>query len=420
MRALSLLLVCGCFGTGPEPTEATEAELLFTLPLGPIVADDCQLTRYIGNVAFGDTHGYAITHTYLPACSNGGGGGGGDQGIPAFVLEFPKAGGTARLVDNNAGNTGLSPGRPRIAAFGSDAVWALTPMQGATETEVRSLSGNISGRFGSTARGASGLVVDNNNTFIASTDGSTGGSTQPNDPRYPCCGGGGGNPQPTINVFVAIPSTQNVTTPTTIAGTPQFVCEHLKDCLVGNANALFYLERPQSGSNFAVARRPRDAATAPTQLATLVTGRPAGLAASATHVAWSLTREFTPIPVGEPPERCTIFQTAADAMPGAELRVLDTDRFSCLDVALDDTHIYFTIVALGEFEDQSEEILVNLGVGRVPLAGGTPETLALGITGPHVAPRQVFVDGDDLFLVAPFAVAKIRKAALAGRTDVAF
>jgi hypothetical protein len=410
MRALPLALVCGCFGAGPEPTEATEAEILFSLPLGPIVESNCQPRPYVGGVALGDTHGFVITHTYLPACE------GGNQGpnnqLPVVVFEFPKIKGPPRALDNMAGSIGIGGGgKPRIAAFGAEAVWAFTPMEGSTQTELRSRSNSITGLFSSTTRGASGLVLDATHTYIGGTEDSF-GNTQINDPRYPCCGSGGGNPQPTPSTFVQVTNTTN-TTPSSFTA-PDFNAEHVKDCLVGNSTALFSLERSGQAMT-SVARRPKATPDAPTQLGQISVGRPGGLAANETHVAWSITRDYVQ---PEDPDRCAIFVIAADGAMGAEQEVFATNRFSCLDVALDATHVYFTILALSQFEDQSDGLLRHVGIGRVPLAGGMPEILDLGIIGPHAAPRGVFVDGDDLILVAPFAVAKLRKDALAGRTDV--
>lgn len=413
MRALVACMLCACFGSGPEPTVAPEASVLFALDLGEITSDNCQPTHFIGNVALGESVGYAITHTYLPACS--GGGGSGEQGIPAFVYEFPLAGGATRLLDDSAGNVSFGGGgKPRVAAFGSEAVWAVTPTTGMTEIELRSRSETISSRFPSMVRGAGSMVVDATHTYLAGIE--TGrGSSNVNDPRYPCCGDGGPGGGESY-LFVQVPNTVGGT-PTGMAGTaPKFFCEQMKDCLVANSSSLFYLERsPAMPNDVAISRRAKDTVDLGTPVA-MVAGTPVGLAVTDTHVAWSTSVVFSNT---NPPPRCSIFAAQPATEPGGETQLFHTDAFSCLDVAIDETHAYFAIVELVSFEDQSDGILANRGIARVPLAGGAIETLALGITGPRAGPRQLFVDGDDLIVVAPFVVASIRKSALDGRLDIA-
>src|SRR5947209_17642795 len=69
------IALAGCFGGGPQPTDATGVTTLFDVSVPP--QDACTDSIYIGSVAIGSDHGYAITLPYIPSgpgfncCPNG-------------------------------------------------------------------------------------------------------------------------------------------------------------------------------------------------------------------------------------------------------------------------------------------------------------------------------------------------------------
>jgi len=83
--------------------------------------------------------------------------------------------------------------------------------------------------------------------------------------------------------------------------------------------------------------------------------------------------------------------------------------FSCMDAALDATSVYFTIVRVDETEQ-----LRGDGIGRVSIATGEVESIALDMVGAGAGPRRIYLDGDDLYAVDPLVIGKLAKSALDG------
>jgi hypothetical protein len=405
LRRLAILTVlAGCFGEGPTPESARDAKVLFALPLQPLVADeDCVNVPYIGNVALGEEHGYVATYAFLPACGNGTGNP--ETKIAATVYEFDKRGGPTRSL-GDAGMTQEGGGpRPRIGARGADVVWIFGEQ--ALKMRLPDEMVTVATAWPSGSGQAATMLVDDGRTYVAGWNGFA-GPYHDLDPTYPCCGGGNNNPS-SDNLFVFTHASPPVVT--TLHGSPMFFGEQVKDPLVMNGDTLFFLQR--MGGGVAITALPK--AGGPTTMVATVDGGsiPSGLAASATHVAWGTTNDFRITPTDV--DACSI-SVVRVPVPGTPEELLRTSAFSCMDVALDVDHVYFTIVDV--VDGDGSDLVRNRGVGRVNLTTGELETLALGITSPHVGPRQVFVDGDGLVLVAPFAVARIAKDALAGRHDL--
>lgn len=412
MRAAITILLAGCFGAGPEPDEATQADIVFALELGPLHADECDLHEHIGNAAFGDEFGYIVTHAYQPGCSDGGGMTG--QRIPSRVLKFPKRGGAAMQI-GDAGMTQEGGGsRSRIGARGTQVVWAYTT-EGQGGFQVGSENGSVSGSAGMPGGNPlAGVVVDDTRTFVATWPGPQGPVVT--SPRYPCCGGGG-NPPPSSGFFSVTHA--NPTTSTAMPIAPIWFADQIKEPLVATSSTLFYVQRGTTGPpNGAIMSLLKTGSTA-TMVAPLGSpdAYPAGLAANETHVAWATTFDMrTFANDDEPPNTCTI-EARAHADPATELRLVTSNTFSCLDVALDGNHVYFTIVE--HVSSVSSNFVRNIGIGRVDITTKEIETLEIGIAGPEAGPRHVFVEGDALLVVSPFVIARIAKSALDGKREIA-
>lgn len=425
MRTIPLLVIgstmTACFGAGPAPTAPSEATILLALELHPLHSEDgpCKSGRFLGNVAIGSDFGYAVTHTFLPSCSDGQGDP--NEQLPSLVYQFSKQGDGWEEI-GIAGQTQQGGGpRPRIAAHGPEAVWVFG-QSGTSALTVSSKSNTIGGTLN--GNNAAGIIVDETRTYVGLGEAS-GGPSNPLDPRFPCCGQGGSSPGQ--NGFVQLTHA----TPTSVTNmpvTPRFLCFQMKDCLVQNTDTLYYTTHaePPGPQPVIIKSQPKDL-TAGEQIGELPPPPcstcapdviPTGLVADDTHVVWSTSLDFTKFTSDlrdPPPAACSIKVTTV-AAPRQERELLSTTKFSCLDVALDGNFVYFTIVQLDEPDFNS--VLRNEGIGRIALDTGDFESIATGIPGPEAGPRQVFIDGDGIIAVAPFVIARYAKSALDGRHDI--
>jgi hypothetical protein len=408
MRAAFLVALAGCFGAGPDITAPSEATILLALEPPRLDGDSCELGSYLGNVAIGASEAYAVTLAYQPSCS--GGGGAFDASIPSRLLAFSKTAAGAPRELGTAGDTADAAGqRPRIAALPGGALWLYQAAGNGGRLTIESTDGSVGGTiespFGFNSAGS--IAFDAGHAYVAAWQ-PPGGPTIGTDPRYPCCGGGNGPMAPSAVLQLSLEPTATVAQ----LGMPTVACELVEDCLVVGADALFYFVHaiPAGGT---LVTQPK-ANVAPTTVADLGDA-PAGLVADAAHVAWSTSIDYARTSNADL-RRCSIF--VAPTTPPFEPRtLLETSVFSCLDLALDGDALYFTIVELRSSDPA--DVVENVGIGRISIATGELETLALGIRGPESGPRRIFVDGDGLIVVAPLIVARYPKTALDGRHDLA-
>jgi hypothetical protein len=406
MRAIAAsALLAGCFGTGPEPTTASEAQILLALDIGPLTASgQCNPVPFIGNVAVIGDQGYVATHAYLPACQDGMGNS--QATIPSDVLQFSIAGGPVQRVAS-AGSVMIGGGpKPRVGGSPLlSPVWTeQNPNGGGIAVQARD-AGDLAVTFGTT-NAAVGIVGDDSALYIGAWN-VPGGPYNMNDPRYPCCGGGNQVPGNADLVKVSPPSA------VTPLPAPGLSCKQVKDCLVASSDTLFYVK---DDAGAAVSALPK--AGGSDEVVARLDLVPTGLAADAAHVAWSASLDFTAFfgsdALGAP---CTI-QATATTRPYAPRTLLHSEEFACLDVALAGDFVYFTIGKLVRRDQNSDPVVVNLGIGRVDITTLAVETLALGIDGPEVGPRWLFVVGDQVVLVSPFVVAKLPTSVLDGAHDL--
>ena len=408
MRAAILLLLAGCFGEGPTPGTPSRATVLLALELHPIKADgDCRSGRYIGNVAIGGDFAYALTHTFLPACG-GDSTGNANESITSTVYQFSKTTGSPMKI-GEAGKTQEGGGpRPHVGASATDAVW-LYSETGSSTVQVASKSGAIGGGV-MVSGGAvpASVIVDATKTYFATWNGPDGPAFM--SPRYPCCGTSG-NPPPSSNGFFQL--THAV--PTVISAMPvqpKFTPDQIKDTLVANSSTFFYFEAAMTNVN--IKALPKTGGTAQDVAILGNDVFPGGLAADDTHIAYASTIDMKDFQ-NTVQHSCSINVADATA-PFTSTTLINTNKFSCTDVALDATHVYFPIVEL--FDADSGNLLRNRGIGRFDLATKEFESIELGIPGPEAGPREIYVDGDGLILVAPYAVARIAKTELAGKHEI--
>jgi hypothetical protein len=295
--------------------------------------------------------------------------------------------------------------KPRIGANATDAVWFYGEADG-PGVHVRSKTGKVLGDFDLTANGQAtvpaGMIVDETKTYVGTWGGPTGASNIMS-PRFPCCGPG--NNQQNYN-FIQV-TNANPAVPSSIGPTPHFEPAQIKESVVANSTSLIYFDSLQirgvpkaGGSQFDVGMLPAG-------------GKPGGLAADDMHIAWANTVDFA---TNQSDAGCQITVANATA-PFEPMQVLSTGTWSCTDIALDGSTVYFPIVEM--LDTDSDPVMVNRGIGRVDLVTKDFESIELGIAGPELGPRAVFVDGDGLIVVAPFAIARIAKDELNGKHEIA-
>jgi hypothetical protein len=155
-------------------------------------------------------------------------------------------------------------------------------------------------------------------------------------------------------------------------------------------------------------------AAGPTPVATIVNDASmgvAGLAYRGSTLAW--TAAHTP---RSGTSGCAIgtLETDSDGGPPGPIKILlQATTYSCWGLALDATHAYFTVVhaystSNGSNGGQQQTQLVGTRIGRVPLAGGSPEFMDVG-DAKYYGPRRVLVDDTFVYGIDPRVVLRFRK-----------
>jgi len=410
-RLLLLLAVPACFGEGPEPTMPTDATVLFhvSVPLDQF----CSNSRFIGDVALGTGKGYALTVPYLPSYGNCGNNGG---QAPQAVIPVSYFGTTTTTVGaiGNAGQSDPnSPNHPRLAAAGDLVGWSYIDRTMQTGGEVVVGTSSMTTKIPMTAGFFMpiAMTADPTTFYVGGvmSNGTTGKNSDVDDPTYPCCGPFSYPGDINGHIYAITGGTV-----TTLPTAPKFNYNTLKSALVSNSTSLFFTEfaQPIGTTSPTLINSARKDGTMPATLGMIpkTEGTPVGLGASDTFVAWSSSVLYENLPY--PPGFCNV--SAYDLTTGTATKLLTKD-FSCMDAAVDDSHVYFAIV---DVPDDNQQNMFGLGIGRVSIADKTFESIRLGITGPTRGVRRVYVDGaEDIVVVDPFVVANIKKSAFAGKHD---
>ncbi len=428
MRALPCLLLCACYGSGPLPQQPAEATVVFAAPL-PTEDQICN-GSYIGDVAIGAGSGFATLLPYVPTQNNDGNGGNCNNGggiapvVAINVFAFDKTG--ADVAGTMVGQAGQSNGstRPRLAADGTGVAFAFSDEQQQPQNAITIMStgsGTTGQLIGTNSPfNAVGIVADATALYIAGTQ-QMGGGTELGNPEFPCCAPVFGQQPSQDNQLGSIPLGIGAGTVAQLpVALPGLFDIPLKQSLVATDTSLIVIGTDMSNAPI-IESFPKAGGSA-TMLGTLqqMMGTnpigPAGLAADSAHVAWSAT--FDPDLTG--PHGCFIW--AFDLTQSTMSMLLSTQSFSCMDLAVDATSVYFAIFTVGDNGDDQNNNgnnqMSGIGIGRVSITDSSNvEAIALGFSGLGTGPRRIYLDGDDIYAVDPLVIGKIPKSALDGQHD---
>jgi len=407
-RALPVVALAGCFGSGPVPMPPSDIDFIYR---APAPTGSCDAT-YIADVALGDSGGIAVTAPYAPWENNCGGPASGNFQI----VTFSKSGGSAMTLGTISGNGNQVP---RVGASGSATGWASFDTSNG-DIDVGPAGAMIAPTGGGGPSPApGGLALDASSAppvaYIAGWNPSSNVPTA--DPYFPCCSGGTGGQNPSVFSLHSI-SLMSGAAATTLPVTPRFWCENVRECLIGTSSALVYVQHADAPKVASIDLFPKNGTTSDKQveLGTL-DSPPAGLAADESHAAWTSSFDFTQLssiqsPTSLPAPKCEV---GVAPLTGPSTVLLSTDKFSCGDVAVDGGDVYFLII---DIEDSGHGLVERtLGIGRIAIADPQLESVALGISGFGAGPRGITVDADSLYLLDPLLVARIPKALVGGHHD---
>jgi hypothetical protein len=403
-------VLAGCFGEGPVPRQASGVASMFAAPPAPH-GEECSSSVYIGSVVLGSTHGYAITVPYIPSgpgapeCCPGGGMCPQPNESLLAVYQFDKAspnptGMRIAMVDGmNMGNN-----QPRVVVNGDTPAWATSNGNGNIQIEPENWTTNTMGGFYAPA----GVVTDGGSFYVAGWNGSS--RTDVDNPSYPCCGNGNpGQGMYSLTKVSGPPPTGAVP----LGPAPAFACETTETCFTSNQDKLFYFEHAQSAIQLTWLAK-----TVPTPgLVTMIDTSlvPVGLAANNQYVVWAESIDYE-MASGS---ACKIGWWDPTMTSSAPHWVLQTDRFSCMGIALDGSTVYVAIVARGQDDCSGcgPPPLAGVGIGRFSLPdASTFESLSIR---PAQATgfRRLLVDGAQIYGIDPAQVVRLSTDALTGAHD---
>ena len=425
MQRFTLLLIAcsACWGAGPTPTSPSGSEIIFKVP--PTYRSDvCTNERYpyIGDVAFGGEYAYVTEMHFSPPtndCGNIGGGMTTDL-VPVHRITLATGDGPTFMVGSSQGSI-----TTRVVGTPARGGWVHSPNDG-MRMEFRGLGGPperdlpYSGGLYLPV----GLVGDDTNAYVVGTTGASNVIPDVNSPRYPCCYTGGSNTmQASVGWKLAWEDDGSVSPIQMSLPTEKYVIgDTLKSGVVANSSTLFYAmrDRAQLSLDTDLQSMPKDNTTDFTSRAQVPNdiGIPVGLAASDSVLAWTVSASYARLPIPEP--RCGLYLLDL-VTPGADpVRHFTSLDFSCQDLAIDETHAYFMIVKVEQDDnsDNNPADMRGIGIGRVSLSSPAVfESVATGGDSLFSGPRRIYIHGEDLYLVDPFAIARVSKSALDGQAD---
>ncbi len=416
--AIVTLALAGCFGAGGVPAAPTKVTTIYAVPAVPASQQCNGSARYIGDVAFGSAHGYLITLPYVPTTGCGSNTGG-NQGVAAVELTaFDLTG--ADLATRSLGSAGsVGPGTelPRVAVGGDTPAWMFQEAQmnkltvdlGTVDTQIA-----ITTMMGD---GPAGLAIaPDGSTYVASIA-RTNGTTNFEDPQYPCCGFGLSSVNPPLLSTISRIAPQG--TAAVAYGLPlSLFCDSLDSCLAVNTSAVFTMEHVASQGGARVRMFPTTATSAGdvVELGQLTSDElhhmiPVGMAADDHGVAFAGAQDPTTFGYGP---GCVIKRYDLDTHVLSTL--LTTASFWCQDLAVDEHAAYFTITDVSS--NQGDQRMRGIGIGRVSFDGATVDTVRLGMEGLTAGPRRVFVAGGFVYAVDPTVIGRIAVDDLTGQDIV--
>lgn len=426
--ALISIACSACWGAGPTPTAPTGADIIFKIP-PTYKSEFCNNERYpyIGDVAIGGGFAYAAEMHFTPPMNNCDGDMGPTNTIskPVRVHRIPLDG-AAATVETVGASQGSVTTRVVATPSRGGSVHSVDPgsrleLRG---DEVPQQNVNYTGGFYIPV----GLVADETHAFAIATTGEPRLSSQEvNSPEYPCCtnsGGTGGSTPGTFGFKLAWNDTTMPPVQISMPGDMYVISDSLKSGVVANNTTVFYAMRPVSG-----ATRDVDLQSMPKTDTLDFTERggvpedvgiPVGFAATEDRLAWTVSWSYARLPLPEP--RCGLY--LLDLMTAGaqqQLHFNSNGDFSCQDLALDGDHAYFMITKVVENErsNNNPADMRAIGIGRVSLTSPAVfESVTIGDgESTFSGPRRIFLHEQDMYLVDPFAIARISKSALDGKSD---
>lgn len=417
MKRCYLLASCvlaACFGAGPQPHAATDVQVVFEAPAG---SGSCAVQSYVGDVVLAGTTGYAAVLPYLPpGCAQTGAGPQGDEQIVEFPLDASVPSGS---VVQDLGMTSVNgPTPPRLGLDGGGSlVWLyeVTGISLSLGPPGAPVEGSVSGGAAMPFPGQPIQVWNDGGALDVAVTMPQGGQLpgDPAAPGYPCCG----DNTPRADMVYRGPVTTGQK-PTVTFASQQAVVAELKQPFAVDSGHTYYVGGIGTGW-------PIDELGSSSPVAMLSPSvdayAPVGLAAQGGGLAIAVAPAI--LDNGPPPApgcEITWFQpTANGSSVPSPSPILQTSRFSCMDVAIDPPYIYFAIVEAAQNGDCGNcgPDLHGAGIGRVSFDGQTFESLALGVSGSQSGPRRVYIAGGEIYAVDPLAIVRIDESKLAGAHD---
>lgn len=416
MRALPILvLLTGCFGSGPVPLGPSTATVVMQLP----VTTACNSAQYIDDVALGPDLGIAIATPYQGNDSGNCGGQQPDRPVDVYGFNISLGRDHSKIV----GQAGMSHGDKHPHACAAE-YWAYADPsnnQNLLVNDGTSAMLQLANPMGTVD--PAGFASDATAAYLEGWVANGGGDSGIANPDFPPCDNCGGTQTTSgasFTQFVFNGGTSQL--PITLPSGDEPACEEVEDCLVDAGGMLWFVTRNLGEGAGRVWSFPAASTGTLAHLPAIsLAGNRTftGLAADATHVVWSLGPDFTQVHASE--NDCEIY--ANDLATGTTTMLLQTSKFSCAGIALDPAteDVYFAavhVLVTDTGNNGNNYALHGDAVGRVSIADQTVETLALGFAGKATGPRRVLVDGSDLYLVDPLAVGRMPLTELDGKLDL--
>jgi hypothetical protein len=430
LRPFAALWLAACFGSGPTPQPPARASVLYHVPEAD-PHDPCNTSKYIGAVTFTNDSGFVLPLPYQPTNIQGGCSGQPPQQSISTIM-FPKSGGNptgSPMTGGDAGSYAMGMARPALAQLNGMMVHLAYQENGAVALgpEHVTMTSDNTG-LGS---GPLSLALDDTQLYVAALQ-PNGGSLDPSEPLYPCCGGGnGGGSSGTIYaVALPLPSSGGSVTGKKLGGSQSsplsLYCDEIDHCMTLTATGVAYIEHANPGIAGQIRMVAKDGTGTEIDLGdtggNVPNGAvPVGLQADMTRVvsAFAMSPTNGTGPQGSVLPGCWIF--LSDTTMRTTSLAFHSANLSCMDARLDpdDDHVYFTIIGNDPCENCGGGApLHGLGIGRISLSDRADfESIALGVGGLGAGPRRLRVDTDWIFAIDPFMVARIAKGDLDGQHD---
>jgi hypothetical protein len=403
LALLSLGLGSAECGAGPDPSHG-----------GAVVG--VQVDPSNSNGGSGYTQGIALGASALYTAMSGNlarvsfDGSGSSMGLfnaNASVLELAVAAkdGSVWWAGGNGTNAGCAMGTAVMALWTSSDAEFLTIRSAAAPTAT--LCPSINGTTPSGPQATYGLVADDAWVVVALASASvmtSGPSYVPDQQGWP---GSQFTPSPSGNAKLLRFDRQNPSAPMqTLPGVSSLATALTAHVLAQSTAEVYWLDASSAGTDRVMRATKSDWSTGQV-VAAAPSNTLTGIAASDAYVAWATSAQPTPGATG-----CAVFASHADGPPA---KIYDGSKapFLCWGLAVDDTYAYFattTVVEQFPGDTGGPTYMMGTGLGRVPLAGGSLQTVPLASSRWYGA-RRVLVDAQSVYAVDPNFVVRVDKSA---------